>query len=796
MAKSLWPPMGRPSAARPNPRSYRARLQLCEFESRVVPASLAWTGNGTTANWSDVGNWNSSGPNAVPGNGDDVAFPAGALRLVNRDDLPNLTLNSLTIEGAGYTLNAASGVTMGVTSGIVVTNLTGTNLISIPLSYTTFGPPTSIVSVPLTVTNAGTTLNLTGNLSIAGPVALTVGGLGTANILGLVSGSGGVVQSGGTLTLAAAGNTFSGGTTLTGGNLRIRAGGAVGTGTLDLQGGQLSATGPGVTVTDPVMINGNVEFGGSLPLTFAQGAVTLTGDRTLTVDNTTAFTGPTGIRDGGLGFSLTKAGPGTLVLGASNSYGGGTVQVSGALVLGDNSALGTGPITVRGGVIADDGNAHTLANDLFLGGDFTFGGAGRLTFNGRTTLTADVLVTTPSLTGADVLNGPIGEDGTPRRLAKAGPGALTLGGLNTFSGGTVLEAGALGVENTAAFGTGVLVLDGGALTSDLVTVTLANPLRLGGQVRFATTGAGTTFTLTGPVTLTADTTLDVRTATTLGGPVDQDVPGRALTKAGLAALTLAGNNTYSGLTKVVAGTLIVNGAQPDSDVLVGRHGTLAGAGTVGEVTVAGGTLAPGTPDGTLQGSLTVTLSPLSTYVARLDGSGAGAFGQLTAQQGITLAGKLLPMVGPSSTMAAGTTVTIIQCAAGITGTFAGLPNNAVFNGGGGKFKIVYTGTAVTLTRMPVATTIKLATSRTPAPRGQTVTFTATVFGEPGGGTPTGTVTFKDGTKVLGVVTLSNGVASFSTSALSVGTHTISAVYSPDTTNFKTTLPAILKEVII
>jgi len=62
--------------------------------------------------------------------------------------------------------------------------------------------------------------------------------------------------------------------------------------------------------------------------------------------------------------------------------------------------------------------------------------------------------------------------------------------------------------------------------------------------------------------------------------------------------------------------------------------------------------------------------------------------------------------------------------------------------------------------------------------GQLVTFTATVTS--GAGTPTGTVTFKDGATVLGSpVTLnSSGVAIDSTATLAVGLHTITASYTP------------------
>jgi uncharacterized repeat protein (TIGR01451 family) len=79
------------------------------------------------------------------------------------------------------------------------------------------------------------------------------------------------------------------------------------------------------------------------------------------------------------------------------------------------------------------------------------------------------------------------------------------------------------------------------------------------------------------------------------------------------------------------------------------------------------------------------------------------------------------------------------------------------------------------------TTTTLSSSLNPSVFGQPVTFTATVSPvAPGAGTPAGTVTFLDGGNSIGTGTLSGGVASFTTSALTAGNHTISASYNGDT----------------
>jgi hypothetical protein len=79
-------------------------------------------------------------------------------------------------------------------------------------------------------------------------------------------------------------------------------------------------------------------------------------------------------------------------------------------------------------------------------------------------------------------------------------------------------------------------------------------------------------------------------------------------------------------------------------------------------------------------------------------------------------------------------------------------------------------------RAPTTTT--LTSSLNPSQQGQTVRFTATVTGQYGG-TPTGSITFKDGQTVLAQVQLSGGVARYKTSALAKGKHYIWASYGGD-----------------
>jgi N-acetylneuraminic acid mutarotase len=87
---------------------------------------------------------------------------------------------------------------------------------------------------------------------------------------------------------------------------------------------------------------------------------------------------------------------------------------------------------------------------------------------------------------------------------------------------------------------------------------------------------------------------------------------------------------------------------------------------------------------------------------------------------------------------------------------------------------------VSTTTAQAATRVKLVTSSASPQFGDTVTLTATLRAvKPASGIPTGTVTFMDGSSVLGTVNLVDEVATFSTSSLAVGGHTITAVYGGD-----------------
>ncbi|HEX4588635.1 MAG TPA: glycoside hydrolase family 44 protein [Gemmataceae bacterium] len=96
--------------------------------------------------------------------------------------------------------------------------------------------------------------------------------------------------------------------------------------------------------------------------------------------------------------------------------------------------------------------------------------------------------------------------------------------------------------------------------------------------------------------------------------------------------------------------------------------------------------------------------------------------------------------------------------------------------------------SVSLFVIPAGTTTGLTSSANPAAVGTPVTFTASVgsaYGVPGG-----TVTFMDGTSMLGTASLTGGVAMYTTSSLALGSHNITAVYGGTPGFAGSTSPAV------
>ncbi|MGB8541887.1 MAG: FG-GAP-like repeat-containing protein [Candidatus Acidiferrales bacterium] len=93
---------------------------------------------------------------------------------------------------------------------------------------------------------------------------------------------------------------------------------------------------------------------------------------------------------------------------------------------------------------------------------------------------------------------------------------------------------------------------------------------------------------------------------------------------------------------------------------------------------------------------------------------------------------------------------------------------------------------------PKTTTTALTSSMNPSVFGQSITLTAAITSLPG--TPAGTVSFMDGTTLLGTGTVSGGAATLVTSSLAPNSHSITAVYSGDSNFAASTSSALIQTV--
>ena len=102
-----------------------------------------------------------------------------------------------------------------------------------------------------------------------------------------------------------------------------------------------------------------------------------------------------------------------------------------------------------------------------------------------------------------------------------------------------------------------------------------------------------------------------------------------------------------------------------------------------------------------------------------------------------------------------------------------------------------TSTAITIpltVGLITPASVSLVSSANPALVTNAVTFTATVTSD--SGTPAGSVSFFDGTTLLGAVALSNGVASYTTASLAAATHSITAAYGGSSNSAAATSSAL------
>ncbi len=229
--------------------------------------------------------------------------------------------------------------------------------------------------------------------------------------------------------------------------------------------------------------------------------------------------------------------------------------------------------------------------------------------------------------------------------------------------------------------------------------------------------------------------------------------------------------TY-GNAATFAGTEFAAVGLVNSDTVTGV--TLTSAGAEASAAVGGYAVVPSSATGSglgnyrisyVNGTLTVGPRPLAiTASNRIKGHGST----------VTFAGTEFVAMGLVNSDAV-TSVTLTSAGAGAAaaaGTYDIVPAGAT-GSGLENYAITYSSGTLTVGKAGVIWTV--TSSPASSAPGSPVTLTATVSNTEA----TGTVTFRDGGTVLGTGTLSNGVATFTTSDLSVGSHYITVSYDGD-----------------
>jgi len=215
----------------------------------------------------------------------------------------------------------------------------------------------------------------------------------------------------------------------------------------------------------------------------------------------------------------------------------------------------------------------------------------------------------------------LSESGGARSLTKTGAGTLLLGSANSYTGGTTLTAGTLGLGSSTALGSGGLTINGGRLASSVSARTITNAVTVGGN--FTLGGLSNSITLNGTMDLgSATRTITLENSATIGGIISNNGGLTLLSSTATRTLTLNSSHTYSGATLVSSGTLLVNGTLANSSsVSVSSQATIGGDGGIANaLTVnSGGFLQPGITTGVVGsldlGGLTLTGSYLATITA-------------------------------------------------------------------------------------------------------------------------------------------------------------------------------------
>ena len=477
---------------------------------------------------------------------------------------------------------------------------------------------------------------------------------------------------------------------------------------------------------------------------------------------------------------LTKANAGMLkIYGLTpNTYSGGTIVNSGTLHLGtmvsDISPLcanpvGTGSVTLNSGTIEFD--RVTVTNALAINGGTLYSNNGwGSTWSGPITLNASVTVDAAwNLTLSGNISGAGG-------ITKTGGNPLLLSGINSFSGANRITAGTLSCSKAAALGTGPIDISNGAIVALNFTGTRT--------IASLTFNAGSSLP-PGTYGSTASPAIN-KTDSYFSGPGTVTVLPTTTTE-----LSLTSGSTPSNSGTPLIFTSTVTGNSPTGNLAFYDGTSLLGTSTLNasyQATFTTNSLAIGPHSITAQyaGNATHATSTSAAMVIEITSMLPPAPSNLLAAPGSN-------HIGLTWTVSAAATSYCVKrsLTSGGTLTVIGNPSSASYDdltaaNGSTYYYVVSAINAAgesansnqvsAIPAVQPSTTTLVSSPVDTGSYGTALTLTATVTAG-----ATGTVTFKEGSTVLGIATLNSGTGTFSTSALAVGNHSITVTYSGDAT---------------
>ena len=411
--------------------------------------------------------------------------------------------------------------------------------------------------------------------------------------------------------------------------------------------------------------------------------------------------------------------------------------------------------------------AKPTINSVFAGwsGECTGTGTCPVTMNAAKAVTATFMATTST------------------SLALS-PNPSTLGAPVSFTA-TVTSAGGTPTGNVT-FKNGTTTLGSGPLSSGKATFKTTT-LSVGSHSITAVYAGSSNF-ITSTSSVLTQTVKQASSITTLSSSLNPSTLGAPVSFTATvtsAGGTPTGNVTFkNGTTTLGSGPLSSGKATFKTTTLsVGSHSiTAVYAGSSNFITSTSSVLTQTVKQASSITTLSSSLNPSTlgapvSFTATVTSAGGTPTGNVTFKNGTTTLGS-----GPlSSGKATFKTTTLSVGSHSITAVYAGSSNF-----------ITSTSSVLTQTVKQASSITTLSSSLNPSTLGAPVSFTATVTSA--GGTPTGNVTFKNGTTTLGSGPLSSGKATFKTTTLSVGSHSITAVYA-GSSNFITSTSSVLTQTV-